>query len=95
MKINLQNRTRRELADHIGEILGAIPRYLGVPTYNYQIGDCILERDGTLTISDNIDAMTLSQSSKGAWLGERRNRHRSFYNLCSEKYTFGRETDNA
>lgn len=59
MKINLQNRKRRELADHIGEILGAIPRYLGVPTCNYQIGDCILERDGTLTISDNIDAMTL------------------------------------
>ena len=59
MKINLQNRTRKELADHIGEILGAIPRYLGVPTCNYQIGDCILERDGTLTISDNIDAMAL------------------------------------
>ena len=59
MKINLQNRTRRELADHIGEILGTIPRYLGVSTCNYQIGDCILERDGTLTISDNIDAMTL------------------------------------
>ena len=38
MKINLQSRTRRELADHIGEILGAIPRYLGVPTCNYQIG---------------------------------------------------------
>ena len=92
MKINLQNRTRRELADHIGEILGTIPRYLGVPTCNYQIGDCILERDGTLTISDNIDT---SQSSERAWLGERRNRHRSFYNLCSEKYTFGRETDNA
>ena len=59
MKINLQSRKRRELADHIGEILGAIPRYLGVPTCNYQIGDCILERDGTLTISDNIDAMAL------------------------------------
>lgn len=47
MKINLQSRKCRELADHIGEI----PRYLGVPTCNYQIGDCILERDGTLTIS--------------------------------------------
>lgn len=30
MKINLQSRKRRELADHIGAILGAIPRYLGV-----------------------------------------------------------------
>lgn len=59
MKINLQNRKRRELADHIGEILGVIPRYLGMPTCNYQIGDCILKCDGTLTISDNIDAMTL------------------------------------
>lgn len=59
MKINLQSRKRRELANHIGEILGTIPRYLGVPTCSYQIGDCILERDGTLTISDSIDAMTL------------------------------------
>ena len=59
MKINLQNRTRRELADHIGEILGAIPRYLGVPTCNYQIGNCILERDGTLTIPSNIDSVAL------------------------------------
>ena len=59
MKINLQSRKRRELADHIGEVLGVIPHYLGVPTCNYQIGNCILERDGTLTISDNIDAMTL------------------------------------
>lgn len=59
MKINLQSRKRRELADNIGEILGAIPRYLGVPICNYQIGNCILERDGTLTISDSIDAMTL------------------------------------
>ncbi len=28
MKINLQNRKRKELADHIGEALGEIPRYL-------------------------------------------------------------------
>ena len=59
MKINLQSRTRRELADHIGEILGAIPRYLGVPTCNYQIGDCILEYNGSLTLPDNINATTL------------------------------------
>ena len=71
MKINLQSRKRRELADHIGEILGVIPRYLGVPTYNYQIGDCILERDGTLTISDNIDsAALLNHLNEHGWESE-------------------------
>lgn len=59
MKINLQNRKRKELADHIGEALGVIPRCLGVPTCNYQIGNCILERDGTLTIPSNIDSVAL------------------------------------
>lgn len=59
MKINLQNRKRKELADHIGEALGAIPRYLGMPTCNYQIGDCILKRDGTLTLSSTIDSVAL------------------------------------
>lgn len=59
MKINLQDRRRKELADHIGVALGAIPRYLGVPTCNYQIGDCILERNGTLTIPSNIDSAAL------------------------------------
>jgi len=59
MKINLQNRKRKELADHIGEAHGAIPRYFGVPTCNYQIGDCILERDGMLTIPNNVDSVAL------------------------------------
>lgn len=71
MKINLQSRKRRELADHIGEILGTIPCYLGVPTCNYQIGDCILERNGTLTISDNIDsAALLNHLNEHGWESE-------------------------
>lgn len=59
MKINLQNKKRKELADHIGEVLGVIPHYLGVPTCSYQIGDCILECDGTLIIPSNIDSTAL------------------------------------
>ena len=59
MKINLQNKKRKELAEHIGEVLGVIPHYLGVPTCNYQIGDCILECDGTLIIPSNIDSTAL------------------------------------
>ena len=71
MKINLQNRKRKELADHIGEALGVIPRYLGVPTCNYQIGDCILERDGTLMLPDNIDsAALLNHLKEHGWESE-------------------------
>lgn len=71
MKINLQSRKCRELADHIGEILGTIPCYLGVPTCSYQIGDCILERDGTLTISSNIDsAALLNHLKECGWKSE-------------------------
>lgn len=72
MKINLPNRKRKELADHIGEALGVIPRYLGVPTCNYQIGDCILERDGTLTIPDNINsAALLNHLKEHGWESEK------------------------
>lgn len=71
MKINLQNRKRKELADHIGEALGAIPRYLGVPTCNYQIGDCILERDGTLTLPSTVDSVAfLNHLKEHGWESE-------------------------
>ena len=75
MKINLQSRKRRELADHIGEILGTIPRYLGVPTCNYQIGDCILECDGTLIIPSNIDSTALlNHLNEHGWESEETDR---------------------
>lgn len=42
MKINLQSRKRRELADHIGEILGTIPCYICSSTAIFSSGNVSL-----------------------------------------------------
>lgn len=64
IKYNVEGKQRRKLADCIGEAIGTVTRYLGVPSCNYQIRDCILERDGTLTIPDNADSAALLNSLK-------------------------------
>ena len=52
----LKGRQRRELAQAISEALSTVPRYRGVPTCAYEIGSCVLDREGTLHIGDDLDA---------------------------------------
>lgn len=47
---NVKGKERRHLADEIGNALAEIPCYLRVPTYAYQIGNCILDKDAVLHI---------------------------------------------
>ncbi len=49
---NITDKQRKQLAEDISVTLHTIPKYLGYPTCNYQIGDCTLERDGKLIIPD-------------------------------------------
>lgn len=49
---NLTGKQRKQLAEDISVALHTIPKYLGYPTCNYQIGDCILEKDGKLIIPE-------------------------------------------
>lgn len=71
IKYNVEGKQRRKLADCIGESIGTVPRYLGVPSCNYQIGECILERDGTLTIPDGIDSGAMLDALKAqGWESE-------------------------
>ncbi|MGI6670010.1 MAG: hypothetical protein ACOX58_00245 [Christensenellales bacterium] len=51
---NITGKQRKQLAEDISVALHTIPKYLGYPTCNYQIGDCILERDGKLIIPDSV-----------------------------------------
>lgn len=67
IKYNVEGKQRRKLADCIG----TVPRYLGVPSCNYQIGECVLERDGTLTIPEGIDFAALLDALKAlGWKSE-------------------------
>lgn len=54
-------KARRELAQAVSDVLNTIPRYMGVPSYSYAIGDCVLDREGTLSIGDQVDADTVQK----------------------------------
>lgn len=55
---NVTGKARKRLAEDVSTALNTIPRYLGTPTMSYQIGDCLLDRNGTLTIPDTVDSRT-------------------------------------
>lgn len=62
---NIAGKQRKQLAEDISVALHTIPKYMGYPTCNYQIGDCTLERDGKLIIPECLftktDIETLQQ----------------------------------
>jgi len=66
---NITGKQRKQLAEDISVALHTIPKYLGYPTCNYQIGDCTLERDGKLIIPECVADETAT-----ALLGHLRNR---------------------
>ena len=55
---NVTGNARKRLAADVSTALNTIPRYLGTPTMSYQIGDCLLDKNGTLTIPDTVDSHT-------------------------------------
>lgn len=61
IKFNLQPKQRPKLADEIAAALHTPPCYQKVPSLSYKIGDCTLERDGTLRIPDTVDSETIDR----------------------------------
>ena len=61
VKCNLQPKQRPKLADEIAASLHTLPCYQKVPSLSYKIGDCTLERDGTLRIPDTVDSETVDR----------------------------------
>ena len=61
MKIKFNTTHRLDLADEIGNILGAIPSYQKLPTFAYKIGDCVLDKEGTLHIPDTVDSTVVDK----------------------------------
>lgn len=54
MKTNAENR--KSVVKAVSEILGMPSKYLGVPSCNFQVGDCIIDRAGTVETEDEKTA---------------------------------------
>lgn len=52
MKIKTNAENRKDVVKAVAEILGMPSKYLGVPSCNFQVGDCIIDRAGTVETED-------------------------------------------
>ena len=53
---NVKGKERQKLAQVVSEVLNTVARYQGVPSYAYEIGGCLLDRQGTLHIGSEVDS---------------------------------------
>lgn len=60
IKFELKPKQRPKLAEEIATVLHTVPCYQKAPSLAYKIGDCTLERDGTLRIPDSVDRGTVN-----------------------------------
>lgn len=58
---HVKGKRRIKLAEEVGNILKVIPKYFGVPTCAYQIGNCTLDREGALHIPDSVEDNVIAQ----------------------------------
>lgn len=71
---NITGKQRKQFAEDISVAIHTIPKYMGYPTYNYQIGDCILELNGKLiileSVADETATMFLEHLGNHGYAGE-------------------------
>ena len=53
MRIETICENRKELVKAVAEILGEPSKYLGPPSFGYQIGGAIVDGDGNIEIEDD------------------------------------------
>lgn len=66
----LKGQQRRELVQAISEVLNTVAKYRSVPTCAYEIGDLVLDREGSIILSDSmapaeIDRLVKALEGKG------------------------------
>ena len=50
----VKGQRRKELVQVISEFLNTIPKYKGVPTCAYEIGDLVVDREGAVILNDSM-----------------------------------------
>jgi len=48
-EFQVTGQDRKNLVATLSEILNISSKYLGVPGFKYQVGDCIIDKNGTVT----------------------------------------------
>lgn len=61
MQFILGTEGRKGLVKAVSSILGAEAIYLGAPGFCYNVGGCIIDKDGGMDIPDNMDAAALAE----------------------------------
>ena len=59
MKIMATTEDRKEIAKRLAEITGSESRYTRVPRCAYEVGDYVIEKDGSVTIAEGADLQPL------------------------------------
>lgn len=59
MKIKTNAENRKDVVKAVAEILGTPSKYLGVPSCNFQVGNCIIDQAGTVETEDEKTAEML------------------------------------
>ncbi|MEA4973661.1 MAG: hypothetical protein VB119_10900 [Candidatus Metalachnospira sp.] len=60
IRFELKPKQRPKLAEEIAAALRTLPCYQKAPSLAYKIGNCTLEKDGTLHIPDTVDNETVN-----------------------------------
>ena len=59
MKIKTNAENRKDVVKAAAEILNTPSKYLGAPSCNFQVGNCIIDRAGTVVTEDEKTAEML------------------------------------
>ena len=74
IKYHLEGRERKALLAGIREILQDTPKYMGPPTFSFEIGPYTIDRHGTLDCPDHMDSkqvdMLIRELERDGFVGE-------------------------
>ena len=75
IKYHLEGSERKALLAVMREILQDTPKYMGPPTFSFEIGEYTIDRHGTLDCPDHLDstqiAMLIRELERDGYVGER------------------------
>lgn len=60
MQFTLGNAGRKKLVDAMSKILSTEAKYMGAPSFCYNVGGCIIDRNGCLDIPNDVNAKAVS-----------------------------------